>query len=73
VVRLQESAQRDALNKLEEAACKDWLIKTASDRVQQIVQRFLNLVISGKGYTVTVKTQFPTENSCSKSNSNGAV
>lgn len=73
VVRLQESAQRDAINKLQEAACKDWLIKTASDRVQQIVQRFLNLVISDKGYTVTVKTQFPAESSCSKSTSNSAV
>jgi hypothetical protein len=64
VVKLQEQAQRDALMRVEEASCQNWLIKSASDRVQQTVERLLNLVLSSKGYKITVRTQIPPDGSC---------
>jgi len=73
VIKLQEQAQRNAIGAIKEAACEDWLIKTASARVQQIVERFLNLIIIDKGYSVTVNTQMPSEGSCVKSTSNNSA
>ncbi|BBC23708.1 DUF4230 domain-containing protein [Pseudanabaena sp. ABRG5-3] len=64
VVELVESAQREAITKIEESACKDWLIKTANERVKQIAQRFLNLFMNDKGYTVTVKVKIYSDSSC---------
>jgi hypothetical protein len=63
-VKLVEDAQREAITKIEESACKDWLIKTANERVKQIAQRFLNLFMNDKGYTVTVKVKVSSESSC---------
>ena len=63
-VKLVEDAQREAITKIEESACKDWLIKTANERVKQIAQRFLNLFMNDKGYTVTVKVKVSSDSSC---------
>lgn len=66
VVTLQAQAQRDALKKVEQAACQSWLIKTASDRVQKTVESLLSQVLKDRGYTeIIVKSQLPSESSCS--------
>ncbi|HIK31574.1 MAG TPA: DUF4230 domain-containing protein [Oscillatoriales cyanobacterium M59_W2019_021] len=57
VVNLQTQAQRQALRKVEEAACQDWLIKTASDRVRKTVEHLLDAVLKERGYRVIVNTQ----------------
>lgn len=57
VVDLQTQAQRQALKKVEEAACQDWLIKAASDRVQNTVKQLLDEVLKSRGYQVLVQTQ----------------
>lgn len=67
VVNLQAQAQREAIRTVEEAACQDWLIKTASDRVQQTVEHLLSQVLNSRGYKVTVQAQLPSEGSCVKS------
>lgn len=68
VVNLQGQAQREAIKKVEEAACQTWLIKTASDRVEKTVEHLLSQVLKDRGYReVIVKAQLPAEGSCSKS------
>jgi Protein of unknown function (DUF4230) len=67
VVNLQAQAQLEAIRRVEEAACQDWLIKIASDRVQKTVERLLSQVLNNRGYNITVKTQLPSEGSCVKS------
>ncbi|MBD2634356.1 DUF4230 domain-containing protein [Limnothrix sp. FACHB-881] len=65
VVNLQTQAQREALRRVEEAACRDWLMKTAGERVQKIVERLLSQVLKDRGYReIIVKAQLPTEDSC---------
>lgn len=66
VVNLQAQAQREAIRKVEEAACQNWLIKTASERVQQTVEHLLSQVLNSS-YKITVKAQLPPEGSCIKS------
>lgn len=68
VVNLQAQAQREAIRKVEEAACQKWLIKTASDRVQKTVENLLSQILKDRGYKeVIVKAQLPSEGSCSSS------
>lgn len=68
VVNLQAQAQREAVKKVEEAACQNWLIKTASDRVEKTVEHLLSQVLKDRGYReIIVKAQLPAEGSCSKS------
>ncbi|MBE9017941.1 DUF4230 domain-containing protein [Chroococcidiopsidales cyanobacterium LEGE 13417] len=68
VVNLQAQAQREAIRKVEEAACQNWLIKTASDRVQQTVEHLLSQILKYRGYReIIVQTQLPPEGSCVKS------
>ena len=38
LVKLQESALRESIRKIEQASCKEWLMKTANERVQQTAQ-----------------------------------
>ncbi|MGB3238101.1 MAG: DUF4230 domain-containing protein [Geitlerinemataceae cyanobacterium] len=57
IVDLQTQAQRQALQKVEEAACQDWLIKAASDRVQKTVEHLLSEVLEPRGYQVIVNTR----------------
>ena len=65
-VKLQAQAQREALRKIEEAACRNWLMKTAGDRVQKTVEQMLSQVLTDRGYTeIIVKTQLPPEGDCS--------
>lgn len=67
VVNLQGQAQREAVKKVEEAACQDWLIKTASDRVEKTVEHLLSQVLKDRGYReIIVKAQPPSEGSCSR-------
>lgn len=67
VVNLQGQAQREAIKKVEEAACQNWLIKTASDRVEKTVEHLLSQVLKDRGYReIIVKAQPPSEGSCSK-------
>lgn len=66
MVNLQAQAQREAIKKVEAAACQSWLIKIASDRVQQTVKHLLGQILNG--YEITVKTQLSSEGSCVKSN-----
>jgi hypothetical protein len=67
VVNLQAQAQREAIKKVEEAACQNWLIKTASDRVEKTVENLLSQVLKDRGYReIIVKAQLPTEGSCSR-------
>ncbi|MBD2184077.1 DUF4230 domain-containing protein [Planktothrix sp. FACHB-1355] len=67
VVNLQAQAQREALKKVEDAACQSWLIKTASDRVQKTVENLLNQVLKDRGFKqIIVEAQLPSEGSCSK-------
>ena len=67
VVDLQGQAQREAVKKVEEAACQTWLIKTASDRVEKTVEHLLSQVLKDRGYReIIVKAQPPSEDSCSK-------
>jgi hypothetical protein len=64
---LQAQAQREAIKKVEEAACQNWLIKTASDRVEKTVENLLSQVLKDRGYReIIVKAQLPTEGSCSR-------
>lgn len=67
VVNLQAQAQREAIRKVEEAACQDWLIKTASGRVQQTVEHLLSQALNSRGYKVNVQAQLPSGGSCVKS------
>lgn len=67
VFGLQAQAQHEAIRKVEEAACQDWLIKTASERVQQTVEHLLSQVLASRGYAITVKAQLPLEGSCARS------
>jgi hypothetical protein len=68
VVNLQAQAQREAIRKVEEAACQKWLIKTASDRVQKTVEHLLSQVLKDRGYReIIVKAQLPSEGSSSSS------
>jgi hypothetical protein len=68
VVNLQAQAQREAIKKVEEAACQNWLIKTASDRDEKTVEHLLSQVLKDRGYReIIVKAQLPAEGSCSKS------
>ncbi len=68
VVKLQGQAQREAIKKVEEAACQNWLIKTASDRVEKTVEHLLSQVLKDRGYReIIVKAQLPSEGSCSGS------
>jgi hypothetical protein len=64
VVNLQAQAQREAISKVEKAACQDWLLKEASDRVEKTVDHLLSQVLKDKGYKITVNTQLPVEGSC---------
>lgn len=64
VVNLQAQAQREALYKVENAACQGWVIKQASDRVEKTVDHLLSQVFQDKGYKITVKAQLPAEGSC---------
>jgi hypothetical protein len=67
VVNLQGQAQREAIKKVEEAACQTWLIKTASDRVEKTVEHLLSQVLKDRGYQeIIVKAQPPSEGSCSR-------
>ena len=67
VVNLQSDAQRQALKKVEEAACQDWLIKAASDRVEKTVDHLLSQILKDRGYReIIVKTQTSETASCSK-------
>ncbi len=67
VVNLQAQAQREAIKKVEEAACQNWLIKTASDRVEKTVEHLLSQVLKDRGYReIIVKAQPPSEGSCSR-------
>ncbi|TAD75298.1 MAG: DUF4230 domain-containing protein [Oscillatoriales cyanobacterium] len=63
VVNLQTQAQREALRKVEEASCRNWLMKTAGERVQKTVEHLLSQVLKGK--EIIVKAQLPDEGSCS--------
>ncbi|MEM1251551.1 MAG: DUF4230 domain-containing protein [Cyanobacteria bacterium P01_H01_bin.21] len=67
VVDLQAQAQLEAISKVEKAACQDWLIQTASNRVQQTVEHLLSQALSSKGYKITVKAQLPSDSSCVRS------
>ncbi len=67
VVDLQGQAQREAVKKVEAAACQPWLIKTASDRVEKTVEHLLSQVLKDRGYReIIVKAQPPSEGSCSR-------
>ena len=66
VVNLQAQAQHEAIRKVEEAACQNWLIKTVSERVQQTVEHLLSQVLNSRGYKITVEAQLPPEGSCVK-------
>jgi predicted RNA-binding protein Jag len=66
LVKLQESALRESIRKIEQASCKEWLMKTANERVQQTAQSFLNQLLNNKGYTVSVKIQIPSDDTCQK-------
>ncbi len=69
VVNLQAQAQREALKKVEEAACQSWLLKTASDRVQKTVEQLLSQVLKDRGYKdIIVNAPLPAEGSCATSN-----
>jgi Protein of unknown function (DUF4230) len=57
VVDLQTQAQRQALQKVEAAACQDWLIKAASDRVRNTVKHLLDEVLESRGYQIIVNTR----------------
>lgn len=66
VVNLQTQAQREALRKVEEATCRNWLMKTAAERVQKNVEHLLSQVLKDRGYKeIIVKAQLPAEGSCS--------
>ncbi|MFB2833197.1 DUF4230 domain-containing protein [Floridanema evergladense] len=66
VVNLQAQAQREAIKKVEKAACQNWLIKTASERVEKTVEHLLSQVLKSQGYQeIIVKAQLPSEDSCS--------
>lgn len=66
VVNLQTQAQREALNRVEEAACRNWLMKIAGERVQKTVENLLSQVLKDRGYTeIIVKAQLPPDGSCS--------
>lgn len=68
VVNLQAQAQREALKRVEKAACQNWLIKTASERVEKTVEHLLSQVLKNQGYQeIIVKAQLPSEDSCSTS------
>ncbi|MDE7523246.1 hypothetical protein, partial [Ligilactobacillus salivarius] len=61
-------AQREAIRKVEEAACQNWLIETASDRVEQTVEHLLSQILKYRGYReIIMKAQLPPEGSCVKS------
>lgn len=62
VVNLQAQAQREALQKVEEAACQSWLIKAASDRVQKTVEHLLSQVLKDK--QIIVNAPVPVEGTC---------
>jgi Protein of unknown function (DUF4230) len=64
VVNLQAQAQREALQKIENAACQGWVIKQASDRVEKTVDNLLSHVFKDEAYKITVKAQLPAEGSC---------
>ena len=67
VMNLQGQAQREAIKKVEEAACQNWLLKTASDRVEKTVEHLLSQVLKDRGYReIIVKAQPPSEGSCSR-------
>lgn len=63
VVNLQTQAQREALRRVEEASCRNWLMKTAGERVQKTVEHLLSQVLKDK--EIIVKAQLPEEGSCS--------
>ncbi|MEJ1938400.1 DUF4230 domain-containing protein, partial [Nostoc sp. NIES-2111] len=64
VVKLQEQAQREAIHKVEQAACKGWLIEEATERVEKTVESLLALLLKDTQYKANVKTQLPVEGSC---------
>jgi hypothetical protein len=71
VVNLQTQAQREALRRVEEAACRNWLMKMAGERVQKTVEHLLSQVLKDRGYReIIVKAQLPSEGSCSSRTSN---
>ncbi len=73
VVNLQTQAQREALRRVEEAACRNWLMKTAGERVQKTVEHLLSQVLKDRGYReIIVKAQLPSEGSCSSRTSNNS-
>jgi hypothetical protein len=64
-VKLQAQAQREALKRVEEAACRNWLMETAGDRVQKTVEQMLSQILTDRGYTeIIVKAQLPPEGTC---------
>ncbi len=71
VVNLQTQAQREALKRVGEAACRNWLMKTASERVQRTIENILSQALKDRGYReIIVKAQLPPEGSCSSRTSN---
>ncbi|MEX0267905.1 DUF4230 domain-containing protein [Leptolyngbyaceae cyanobacterium UHCC 1019] len=73
-VKLQSQAQREALKKVEAAACRNWLMQTAGDRVQKTVEQMLSQVLMDRGYTeIIVKAQLPSEGNCSSHPANSTI
>lgn len=73
-VKLQSQAQREALKKIEEAACRNWLMQTAGDRVQKTVEHMLSQILTDRGYKkIVVKAQIPLEGACSSRTANSIV
>lgn len=67
ILSLIRKAQLKAKTQITEAACSDWVIEAANDRIRKTVDQILNPVLKPLGYKSTVKTQPFSLTSCSAS------
>lgn len=68
VIPLVPQAQQEALNRIEKSVCQEWLIQTANERVQKIVEQILHQVLKNTEYReIIVNTQPFAESSCTMS------
>lgn len=65
ILSLVRKAQLKAKKQIAEAACSDWIIEAANDRIRKTVDQILNPVLKPLGYKSTVKTQPFSSTSCS--------
>jgi hypothetical protein len=65
VIPLVSKAQREALNKIKNAACQDWLIQAANERVQKTIEQLLTQTLKNTQYhEIVVNIPASTEVSC---------